>query len=373
MRKIAWAVLLVFSFTIPWEYSLDLGAPLGNIARLIGLVLLLAAIPAVLQAGRIRAPGRMQWLVLTLFLWFCCSYFWSIDSSATLERLRAYAQVMMTVWLVWELAESAEDLRNLLRAFVAGAWVLAVLTIADFASPDTAGQVRFVAEGQDPNDVARFLDLGFPMAALLFNSERRWWGKLFALGYFPLGLAGVLLTASRGGFLAAAVAIVGCGILLAQMRPRAALAGVLALPALALVLMFLVPHATIARLATIPEQIAGGGLNQRLNIWAAGWSAFVHSPVLGSGAGSFVEAARLAQIDTAHNTALSLVVEGGLVSLALACAIVVAAARSVFETRRSTRIGLATALTVWMVTSLVATVEGNRTHCFFLVFLRGES
>jgi O-antigen ligase len=244
-----------------------------------------------------------------------------------------------------------------------------MLTIANFASPDTAGQVRFVAKGQDPNDVARFLDLGLPMAALLFNSERRLPGKIIALAYLPLGLAGVLLTASRSGFLAAGVAIAGCGILLARMRPRTALGSALALPALALAFIFLLPHATIARLATIPEQIASGGLNQRLNIWAAGWQAFVHSPVLGSGAGSFVQAARLAQIDTAHNTALSLAVEGGLVALSLACGVVVVAAGCVMHTRGSARIGLATALAVWMVTSLAATVEGHRSTWFLLALI----
>ncbi len=129
MRRLSWAMLLVFSFTIPWEYSLDLGAPLGNIARIAGLVLLLAIIPAALQAGRIRAPGLMQWLILAFFLWICCSYFWSIDTVSTLERMRAYAQVMMTVWLVWELTESPEDLRDLMRAYVAGSWVLAALTL----------------------------------------------------------------------------------------------------------------------------------------------------------------------------------------------------------------------------------------------------
>ncbi|HUD14172.1 MAG TPA: hypothetical protein VMQ56_11000, partial [Terracidiphilus sp.] len=61
MRKTARALLLLFAFAIPWEYSLDLGEPLGNVARIVGLVLLLAAIPAVLQAGRVRTSGLMQW------------------------------------------------------------------------------------------------------------------------------------------------------------------------------------------------------------------------------------------------------------------------------------------------------------------------
>ena len=67
----------------------------------------------------------MQWAVLAFYLWFCCSYFWTIAPQATLERMRGYFQEMMIVWLVWEFAESPRDLRSLLRAYVAGAWVLA--------------------------------------------------------------------------------------------------------------------------------------------------------------------------------------------------------------------------------------------------------
>jgi O-antigen ligase len=369
MRRIAWALLLVFSFSIPWEYSLDVGAPLGNISRIAGLCLLLAVIPALLHAGQIRTPGPVQWLVLALFLWFCTSYFWSIDPPATFERMRAYAQVMMIVWIVWELAEKAGDLRDLMRAYVGGSWVLAALTIASFASRGAADQVRFAAEGQDPNDVARFLDLGLPLAALLVNAEPRWWRKALALGYLPVGLAGVLLTASRGGFLAASIAIAGCGFLLARGHRRAVMSGVLASLAMAVAFWFVVPHATIARIATIPEEFAGGDLNQRLSIWAAGWQAFVHAPWLGSGAGSFVGASRLAQFDTAHNTALSIAVEGGVVALALALGIIVASWHGVLSMPRSARIGFGTALMVWILTSMVATVEASRSTWFLLATL----
>jgi O-antigen ligase len=369
MRRIAWGLLLVFSFTIPWEYSLDLGAPLGNVARIAGLVLLLCVAPAVLQAGRIRVPGLMQWLVLALYLWYCLSCFWTIDTFATLERIRAYAQVMMTLWLMWELTESPEDLRDLMRAYVAGSWVLAALTLANFASPATAGQIRFAAEGQDPNDVARFLDLGFPMAALLLQAKSRWWGKTLAIAYLPLGLAAVLLTASRGGVLTASVAIAGCGLLLVRTHARAVVLAMVALPACAAAFLLAVPRATVTRIGTIPEQLMSGDLNQRLNIWAAGWQAFVRAPIFGSGAGSFVAAARLARIDTAHNTPLAIAVEGGLVALALAFGIVAAAARSALVARGPVRIATGTALIVWGVASSVATVEGNRSTWFLLALI----
>src|SRR5580658_7660918 len=136
MRRFAWGLLLVFAFAIPWEYSLDLGEPVGNVARVVGVLLLLVAVPAVLQAGRWRTPGPLQWVVLAFYLWFCCSYFWTIDPLTTLDKMRGYFQEMMIVWLVWEFAESPQDLRFLLRAFVAGSWVLAALTVANFGSAE---------------------------------------------------------------------------------------------------------------------------------------------------------------------------------------------------------------------------------------------
>jgi O-antigen ligase len=370
MRRIAWGLLLLFAFAIPWEYSLDLGEPLGNIARVVGLLLLLVAIPAVLQAGRLRAPGPMLWLVLALYLWFCCTYFWTIEPLATLARMRGYFQEMMIVWLVWEFAESAGDLRALMRAYVAGSWVLAVLTLANFATAEAvAEQIRFAAAGQDPNDVARFLNLGFPLAALLVNSERRWPWRLLAAGYLPLGMVAVLLTASRGGFLAAVVVLAGSGVLLAYGHPKRLLAGALALLPLAALLWWVIPSGSFERLATTSEQLQGGGLNQRWNIWTAGWHAFVKAPLFGTGAGSFVSAAGLAPIDTAHNTALSIAVTGGLVALFLATAIVAAAVWSITQTYGPLRWTMALALMVWLITSLVATVEENRTTWLLLALI----
>jgi O-antigen ligase len=371
MRRIARVLLLLFAFAIPWEYSLDLGEPLGNIARIMGLLLILVAIPAVLQAGRLRTPGPLQWLVLAFYLWFCCSYFWTIDPLQTLEKMRSYFQEMMIVWLVWEFAESPRDLRALLRAYVAGSCVLAALTVANLASPEAiaSGQIRFVATGQDPNDVARFLDLGLPLAALLVNCERRWPARLLSLCYLPLGLVAVLLTASRGGLLAALVALAGCGILLFRSHARGVLAGTLALPAIAAALWFTVPHATFERLATIPEQLHGGNLNQRLNIWTAGWRAFVQAPLVGTGAGSFVGAAGLNPLDTAHNTALSILVSGGLCAFFLAVAIVAVTTWSILQTHGPLRLALATTLLVWIVTSIVATVEENRTTWLLLALI----
>lgn len=187
MRRAAWVLMLLYAFTVPWEYSLDVGAPLGNIARIVGVMLLVAAIPAILQRGKIQRPGALQWTTLALYLWICCSLFWTIDQAVTLEKIRGYVQEMMVVWIAWELVESERDFRAMIWATVAGCWVLGLLTLWSAVSPGAAAQTRFAAVGQDPNDVARYLDLGFPLAALLIDWDARW-VRWMGIGYFPLGL-----------------------------------------------------------------------------------------------------------------------------------------------------------------------------------------
>lgn len=363
MRQIAWALLILFVFTIPWEYSLVLPAPFGNVARLAGLLALAVAVPAVLQTGSLRPLSLLHWLVLALYLWWCCTCFWTIDTAATLAKLRGYFQEMMIVWLLWEFTENSASLLTVLRAWLAGTWILALLTLANLASAAAVGgdQVRFVAFGQNPNDVARFLDFGLPVAALLFRCERRTALRWAAIAFLPAGLTAVLLTASRSGFLAALVALAGCALLLWRGQAKTFVAGVLALPALVAGFWLLIPSRTLARLATIPEELQRGDLNQRINIWRAGWNAFAHAPIFGTGAGTFLSAAHTSSTDTAHNTLLSIAVSGGLCAVFFALAIVASVIRLLPALQGFLRIALSTVLAAWAVSSLVATVEESRT------------
>lgn len=99
MRRLAWMLLLLFVFTIPWEYSLDFGAPWGNIARILGLLLAAIMIPAMLQARRIRPLHLFHITVLLWVLWLCSSVFWSIVARTTAAHLPGYFEEVMIAWL----------------------------------------------------------------------------------------------------------------------------------------------------------------------------------------------------------------------------------------------------------------------------------
>ena len=367
MQRLTIILLTLYAFSVPWEYSLDWGEPLGNVARILGLLLMLTGVLAVLERREMAKPGAIQWLVLAFYLYFACSYFWTVDAVATVEKMRAYFQVMMIVWISWEVANLPRRLNGLLLAFVSGCWVLAILTLLNYTSASAvsaeqlASQVRFVAEGQDPNDVARFLDLGFPLAVLAFAIEKRWPVRLLAIGYVPAGLTAVLLTASRGGFSAALAALMGSAVLLVVWRPRAAALVFVGLAVTAGALWLFVPAESLDRLGTIPEQVGAGDLNERLNIWVAGWHAFTQSPWWGYGAGSFTTAAGLAPGDTAHNTVMAVLVTGGLAGAAIFSAILVCVGVTVARMSGLLRIAFGTVLVVWFITSMVGSVEENRT------------
>jgi O-antigen ligase len=311
MRKAAWVLLVLFVFSIPWEYSLDFGAPWGNIARVLGLAMLLIAMLTALKEGGFRRMHELHWATVALFGWFCCTFFWTVTQHETLAQLRGYAQEMMLVWLVWEFAENREGLQILLRAWLAGSWMLAILTITSFVSLNAAGgeQSRFAPAGQDPNDVARYLAFGIPIAAILLGRTASRRGRLLLLAYLPVGFAGVLLTASRSGLLVAVVALAGCGVAAVRRHTKWAVVSASSVVLAATLILFAAPSGTLNRLSSTAELWQSGDLNQRVNIWSAGWRAFVAAPLIGHGAGSFATAAELAPEDTAHNTVLSILVE----------------------------------------------------------------
>lgn len=359
MRRMTWYLLLMYAFAVPWEYALDLGSPFGTIARVLGLLAAGCGVASLAECKwRRRVPG-VHWIALAILVWCGCTWFWSVDPETTLMRLRGYLQEMAVLWLVYEFAETERDFRWLLRAWLGGTCLLAGLTIASFAFLHAPGAPRFVAEGQDPNDVARLLALGVPLAAFLLRVDPRRGSQRLALAVVPFLLYAALLTGSRSGLLELAVGAVGSIVILSGAKSRVIRGSWVAAPALIAACIYLVPRPVFERLATLGEQLTGGDLNQRLNIWDAGWRTFAQHPFVGTGAGTFVAATGLAGTDTAHNTALSLAVEGGIVELTLGAMMIITLFALLVRTGAA-RTACLTLVAVWMVASLASTMEQTR-------------
>nr|WP_243455218.1 O-antigen ligase family protein [Meiothermus sp. CFH 77666] len=175
----------------------------------------------------------------------------------------------------------------MLAAYVLGAYVAAGNTVQNYLSGSEVVYQRYAAANFDPGDLSFVLSIGIPLAwYLALREENSRWAWLYRL-YPLIALGVVFLTAARAGLLGVATGLLFVVLTLPRASWRLkALTG--ALVALALVLIpLLVPPESFSRLATLLDEVSSGTLNDRTNIWAAGWQVFADHLLLGTGAGTF--------------------------------------------------------------------------------------
>jgi len=326
MSKAAFWSLWCFVFVLPWDVLTNLPV-VGSIPRLVGLAASAVGVLYILARWRVRPLSWFHLFAVLFVLWAGATSLWSVDPEATQTVFLTYLQLLVLVWLISEIAWSPARQRALFQAYVLGAGVAAVLTIHDYLSGvialDTVAG-RFAALNQDPNDLGLTFALGLPMAWYVSLSHARgaWLWRL----YLPLAITAILLTGSRGAVL---TGLVGLSIIpwtLRRMRLRTKVA-LYALAAGSLVLAsYLVPNASLARIASTRADIEAGYFGGRGPVWLAGLEVAREHPLVGVGAGGYPEAVEptIHQEMVAHNVLLSILVEDGTVGFLLFVAMLVA-------------------------------------------------
>jgi len=329
MNRAAFVLLWSFVFVLPWDEFMQLPL-LGSIPHLVGVVASGVGVLYILARRRFRPLSGFHVLAMLFVLWAGLSAFWSIDPNATRARFVTYLQLAVLVWLIWEIGWSPDRLRALLQAYVLGACVAAAAIGYNYVSGISywVDRSRFAGLNNDPNELGLTLALGLPIAWYLSLSQP---GRRLAWGwqlYVPVGAAAILLTASRGAFVAALVALAIIPWALGHLRLRTK-AVVYAFAVAWLVLAsWIVPSAPLERLAGTRADIAGGYFGGRGTIWRAGLQLVRQRPIAGVGAGGFGEAIAPINggyIQASHDAYLSILVELGIVGLALFLAMMTAA------------------------------------------------
>jgi O-antigen ligase len=318
MRRMAFVLLWLFVFAIPWENSVAFPG-LGTASRLIGMLAAGFVLLAVLYTGRIRRPNTFVILALLFVLWSGASLFWSISPESSGKRLQTYLLLLVMVWLVWEVADTESQQHSLLQAYVLGATVSAANTLLNYFGGTTVATGRYAASGFNPNDLGFTLVLALPIAwymALIGSSRLQRW---FNLGYLPLGVLAILLTASRGSAIPGAIAMLLIPWTLPNVKWKTRVASGVLLIAGLYVAIGHVPQTSWDRLSTTAEKIEEGDFSNRGVIWAAGWEVFQLHPIIGVGAGAFDNAVEpiLGVAKSAHQTFLNVLVGQGMVGFSL--------------------------------------------------------
>jgi probable O-glycosylation ligase (exosortase A-associated) len=240
-----------------------------------------------------------------------------------------YLKAIAFFWLLGTLATTPRRLRVLAWTFVLGSIPLAATALENYVAGDvlSTGVRGFTRidgyEGSsiaaNPNDLALMLNLIIPIAGALVWMSRTPAPRLVAAGALLLGVAAVILTFSRAGFLTLATTAILALALLVRRRSAGAAAALLAGTLAAVPLL---PDGYTDRLSTITdiEADATGSAQGRWRDTKVAAGLVVRNPVIGAGIGQDVLAMneeRGATWRRVHNVYLQYGVDLGLPGMLL--------------------------------------------------------
>jgi O-antigen ligase len=375
MISLAYAALWVFVFSIPWENVIVIHG-LGAVSRLTGMLAAGIAGLAIVVSGRMRRWHGFHVTALVFVLWAGCSLLLFRSGLDTVpNKYWTFVMLFVVVAIIWELARSRPRLLGLMMAYITGAYVSALDTVAAYHRG--AGEFgRFAAAGFDPNDLAMTLALALPMAWYLGMNHRRPLVRWICRAYLPIGVVAIGLTGSRGGLVVSVVALMIVPLTMNRLTPGRLATALFLLAGSAGLAMAYVPHTLVQRLSTTGSEVEDARFGHRFKLWVAGFHAFERRPLTGYGTGGFVRAVTSelgSDARVAHNTYLSVLVEQGIVGLILYLTLFVAVYRSIRRLPKSERRFALTLLATLAVALLPLTWEDRKPVWFILAALLGLS
>jgi len=317
MRTIALAVSLIFSFMIPWEGVVRLPG-LGSGVKLMGYVLAGFWLATVLITRRLRKPGPFQIAASLFVLWHAISVFWSGDPNRSIAHVVTWAQLLILVFVWWDLYTTRTAVLAGLQAFILGAYVAVGSAVGNYfaGSAFYTHYDRYSPGETNPDGFGFIMALGIPVAWYLASSKSTsrisHWLRFVNYAYILAAFAGIALSGTRTALIASIVGMVYGMATLTRVRlwVRAAI-----LLLLISSVFYLIPYVqdlkSFQRLGTTGTELTQGDLNNRTNVWREGLVAFVEHPLLGIGSNMYPTINSWGK--AAHNSFIVVLVELGLI------------------------------------------------------------
>lgn len=272
---------------------------------------------------------RVPIFLLGLFLLMGVAALFGIDHETSLVTLILYARCFIVVILIAGSLKNEKDLKIITAYCLVGIAAGALAELYQYKTGSFTIESVYVDRAAslrgDPNDTAMILVAGVPLAVYWFTRASRLLTKGIMVLLVLLLAFGMILTASRGGFVA--LSVVTMIMFLRKPSFKSALVGIF----LASSLLVLAPNSYWNRMSTL---LTGHGLHGgeslagRFKLLKFGLVTLANHPLLGVGPGNYGlafarHADKLTHLQSsdpypvAHNMYLQFFVENGLIGGAL--------------------------------------------------------
>ena len=209
---------------------------------------------AVVMAGRVRRLHLVHVAALLFWTWAGFELFLFHSGERVPYKFLTYGQLLLMLWMMWELAPSVERQLGPMTAVVLGTYVSVIETFHLYFR--VAGSLRRYAAGEfDANDLAMMLALAVPIAWYLGMTHRRAILRWICRIYVPVSMATLGLTGSRGGMIAYTMALLFVPLSITCLTPGRLLTSFTMLFAACVLAVIYVPETSIQRLATAGTEI----------------------------------------------------------------------------------------------------------------------
>lgn len=244
---------------------------------------------------RVRpVPPTVGLLSLFVTLLYASSL-WAIEPTDAILYAFRFLLCLVAVFLIYDTFRSWKEIQIALQAYVVGLYAVFIqIFITYLQGRPQLSDGRYGADGIHPNHAAVMLGSGLAVAWLLAVGEKplnTFW-RVLNFSYILAALYGVMLTGSRGGFIACVPSLIvicihlfrkpGSAVITAGIF-FAALPGLLANPSV---------QKNIERIGSISESASADGFTGRGDRWKAAIEIFKDNPIIGVGAGGYRPATR---------------------------------------------------------------------------------
>jgi O-antigen ligase len=311
------AVLLVLLAALPWEAVLHYPTPTVSAVKLLGALLMASfLIKVVAQRQRLRFP-QISYAVGAFVLLVTVSLIFSPDPGGGGGTLLRYYLFAGFFFLMIQLVHDTAGVMRVLRVISLSVTAAAIWGLVLFFQGSTE---RAAGPISDPNDFAFLMATVLPLVVYLIVADRRW--RPVWVACFPLVLAAMLATLSRGGLVA-----IGALLVWALVTGRIKVGGLLMSTAALVVVVgagLLLFSPVINERLSEKGKIASANVASRDALWRGAIAMSMDHPLTGVGPGRFgVESTDyvrdnpiVLQDPVTHNSYLQILAESGPLALA---------------------------------------------------------